>query len=130
MESNHIKIIECFNITGLGILAEIQHHLDGIPPSTQIIDPKTNETWIVKRRVLHGILILNKSEKHFKCETDSTHVDSVFKTQYEREIAVEKELNKRTQGIYQYLLKPINKKQKIKPEMGCILKVKTHNNTI
>jgi len=128
IESNHVKIIECFNITGLGVLTEIQHHFDGIPPNSQIIDPETNETWIIKKRVLHGILIFNNSEKYFECESDSTHVDSVFKTQHEREIAVEKELNKRKQGIYQYLLEPLNKKQKRKLVIGSILKVKTNKN--
>ena len=55
---------------------------------------------MVKKRVLHGILIINKSEKYFEFETDSTHVDSVFKTQNEREIVIEKELNKKEKGKY------------------------------
>lgn len=55
MESNSIKIIECFDITGLGLITEIQHQFDGIPPNTHLIDSITNEGWIVKKRIHQGI---------------------------------------------------------------------------
>jgi hypothetical protein len=131
MERNFVKIVECFNITGLGLLTELQHYENGIPPNTQIIDSNTDETWIVKKRVHHGILILDKSEKYFECETESMHVDSVFKTQSERKIAVDKELDKRKNSVYMYLIKPEKKKQKSKPEIGTELKIKKrHHNTV
>ncbi|MCA0133758.1 hypothetical protein [Winogradskyella alexanderae] len=130
MESNFVKIVECFNITGIGLLAELQHNVNGIPPNTEITDSTSDETWIIKKRVHHGILILDKSEKYFECETESMHVDSVFKTLTERKIAVEKELNKRKNGVYMYLIKPEKKKQKLKPEIGTelIIKKRHHNN--
>lgn len=130
MEPNFVKVVECFNITGLGLLIELKHNLNGIPSNTEIIDSTTNETWIVKKRVHHGILILDKSEKYFECETESMHVDSVFKTLSERKIAVEKELDKRNNRVYTYLIKPEKKKQKLKPEIGTELKIKKrhHNN--
>ncbi|KAA1245790.1 hypothetical protein [Aquimarina sp. RZ0] len=130
MKSDFVKIIECFNITGIGLLTELQHSENGIPPNTQIFDSITNETWIIKKRVHHGILILDRSEKYFECETESMHVDSVFKTKSEREIAVKKELEKRGKGIYLYLLKPKNKKNKVKPEKGTELKIKRQHNTM
>ncbi|WP_426430076.1 hypothetical protein ACPX19_11115 [Winogradskyella sp. HB-48] len=125
MEPNFVKVVECFNITGLGLLIELKHNLNGIPPNTEIIDCTTNEIWIVKKRVHHGILILDKSEKYFECETESMHVDSFFKTLSERKIAVEKEIDKRNNGVYTYLIKPEKKKQKVKPEIGTKLKIKT-----
>ncbi|MFC4632492.1 hypothetical protein ACFO3O_01130 [Dokdonia ponticola] len=124
MIPNFVKIVECFNITGVGLLTELQHNINGIPPNTEIIDLNTDETWIIKKRVHHGILILDKSEKYFECETDSMHIDSVFKTLTERKIAVDKELNKRKNGVYMYLIKPEKKKQKLKPEIGTELKIK------
>ncbi|AXT63056.1 hypothetical protein D1816_22820 [Aquimarina sp. AD10] len=130
MEQGFIKIIECFNITAIGLLTELQHSENGIPPNTQIFDPITNETWIVKKRVHHGILILDRSEKYFDCETESMHVDSVFKNLKDREIAVEKELNKRKNGIYSYLIETEKKKQKIKPEIGSKLKIKLQHNKV
>lgn len=125
MKSSFVKIIECFNITGIGLLTELKHNENGIPPNSQIIDQITNEIWIVKKRVHHGILILDKSEKYFECETESMHVDAVFKTQSERKVAVDKELDKRRNGVYLYLIKPEKKKQKLKPEIGIELKIKT-----
>ncbi|WP_157811725.1 hypothetical protein [Tenacibaculum sp. SZ-18] len=125
MESNFVKIVECYIITGVGILIELQHRENGIPPNTEIIDSTSNETWIIKKRVHNGILILDKSEKYFECETESMHVDSVFNTLTERRIGVETELDKRRNGIYMYLIKPKKKKQKLKPEIGTELKIKT-----
>ncbi|WP_299888811.1 hypothetical protein [uncultured Lacinutrix sp.] len=124
MKSGFVKIIECFNITGMGLLTELKHNENGISPNTELTDVSTNETWVVKKRVYHGILILDKSEKYFECETKSMHVDAVFKTQSERKIAVDKELDKRKNGIYLYLIKPEKKKQKLKPEIGTELKIK------
>jgi hypothetical protein len=125
MKSGFVEIIECFNITGVGFLTELQHNENGIQPNTKLIDETTNETWIVKKRVHHGILILDESEKYFECETESMHVDSVFKNQSERQLAVAKELDKRKNGIYLYLIKPEKKKQKSKPQIGTELKIKT-----
>ncbi|MEP0262374.1 hypothetical protein [Dokdonia sp.] len=125
MTSNFIKIIECFNITGFGILTELQHHENGIPPNTEIVEPETGESWIIKRRVLSGILLMTGLETTFDCETESEHISNRYKNAKEREIAIEKELGKRKNGIYWYLLKPINKKQKVKPEIGTELKIKT-----
>ncbi len=116
-------------MTGIGLLTELQHAENGIPPNTQIIDSVTNEIWIIKKRVHHGILILDESEKYFECETESMHVDSVFKTQSQRKIAVDKELNKRINGVYLYLIKPEKKKQKLKPEIGTELKIKNDTTT-
>lgn len=120
----YMKIIECFNLTRNELLVEVQHYQNGIPPNTKIFDCKTDETWVVKKRVHHGILILNDSEIFFDCETDSIHVDNVFKNLEDREKAVEKELNKRKNRIYSYLIKPEKKKQKLKPEKGAELKIK------
>ena len=107
MKSGFVKIIECFNITGIGLLTELQHNENGISPNTKLIDTATNETWIVKKRVHHGILIIDRTEKYFECETESMHVDAVFKTQSERKVAVDKELDKRNNGVYLYLIKEI-----------------------
>ncbi|WP_299249049.1 hypothetical protein [uncultured Aquimarina sp.] len=85
----------------------------------------TKESWIVKKRVLSGtLLVADDSEKYFDCETEYTHVNSVFKKLENREAAVQKELEKRKNGIYWYLLKPKNKEQKVKPEKGSLLKIK------
>ncbi|KAB1153367.1 hypothetical protein F7018_17010 [Tenacibaculum aiptasiae] len=127
MTKRKVRVIECFEIPGLGLLTELQHIENGIPPNSQIIDLETNESWIVKKRVYHGILILNELEKYFECETASIHIDSVFQKQLDREIAIEKELAKREKGIYYYLLAPENKRQRKKPKTGIELKINCTN---
>ena len=125
MRSNSIKIIECFNLTGIGLLTEVQHSENGIPPNTLVINSKTQEHWIVKKRILSETLLNASSETYFDCETEYKHILHSFKTEKARQTAVEKELERRKNGIYWYLLAPENKTQKVKPEIGSILKIKT-----
>ncbi len=130
MELGFVKIIECFDVTGIGLLTELQHFENGIPPNTQLINPETNDSWIVKKRVYHGILILDGSEIYFDCETASMHVDSVFKNEADRSIAVARESAKRKNGIYVYLIKAEKKKQNLKPEKGVELKIKRYGDQV
>ena len=125
MKKGFVKVIECFNITGIGILTELQHNENGIPPDTEIVDLNTETNWTVTKRVLSGTLLIADSEIMFDCETKSEHISNSYKTQKDREITVNKELERRKNGIYWYLIKPMNKKQKVKPEIGAELKIKT-----
>jgi hypothetical protein len=125
MKSNSIKILECFNFPKSRILTELQHYENGIPPNTEIVELETGECWIIKSRVLSGILLIADLETIFDCETELEHISNRYKNNKERETAIEKELDKRKNGIYWYLLKPKNKKQKVKPEIGTELTIKT-----
>lgn len=125
MEKGFVKIIECFNILGFGLVTELQHKENGIRPNTEIIDLNSKIRWIITKRVLSGTLLISDSEIIFDCETEYEHISNSFKTEKDREIAIEKELNKRQNGIYYYLLRPENKKQKSKPLIGSKLKIKT-----
>ncbi|WP_196888828.1 hypothetical protein [Aureivirga sp. CE67] len=125
MKKGYVKIIECFDIPGMGMLAELQHYENGIPPNTEIIDLETENSWFVKKRVYHGILISDESETYFDCETESMQVDNSFSSLSDRKNAIKKELNKRKKGIYFYLLKfkTTIHKEKAKPEIGMKLKI-------
>ena len=123
MKPKSIKIIDCFNVTGIGLFTEVQHSEDGIPPNTKLINTKTGESWTIKKRVLSGTLLGNDAEVYFDCETASMKKSSSFKSDKDREAAVEKEIEKRKNGIYSYLLKHENKKQIVKPEVGSVLKI-------
>ncbi|WP_370000293.1 hypothetical protein [Winogradskyella sp.] len=125
MEKGFVKIVECFNITGIGLLTELQHNENGIPPDTEIVDLKTETKWTIAKRVLSDTLLIADSEIIFDCETKHEHIRHSFKTQKDREIAVEKELERRKNGIYWYLIKRTDKKQNLKPEIGIKLKIKT-----
>lgn len=123
MNNNSVKVIESFNITGRGLMTELQHSVNGIPPNTKLFNPKTEEFWIVKKRVLSGTLLMTSSEVIFDCETEFEHTSSRFKTEKDKQIAFEKELEKRKIGVYWYLLVAENKKQTVKPEIGSLLKM-------
>ena len=121
MESNTVKIIDSFQITGRGLLTVLQHRENGLPPGTMVIDHKTGNSWVVKKRVYAGILLAEGAEIFFDCETEFEHVDHVYKTEKARREAVKKELKKREEGVYWYLLVAVNEKDK--PRKGIILKI-------
>ena len=123
MDINSVKVIECFNLKGRGLLTELQHSENGIPPHTRLINPETQESWIVKKRVLSGNLLAVNVEKIFDCETNFEHISHSYKTAKDKSKTINKELEKREKGIYWYLLAPETEKQTIKPEMGSYLKI-------
>ncbi|MHA7944596.1 hypothetical protein ACJOV8_016075 [Formosa sp. 3Alg 14/1] len=125
MKSNSIKILECFNFPESRFLTELQHNENGIPPNTEIVDSETGKSWIIKSRALSGILLIADLETKFDCETELEHISNRYKNNKERETAIEKELEKRKNGIYWYLLKAKDKKQKDKPKIGTELTIKT-----
>lgn len=122
-ETNSIKIIECFTITGRGLLTELQHSENGIPPNTQLINSESGETWTVKKRILSDTLLIADSETFFDCETEFEHVSHSYKTEIDRQQALEKERNQRKKGIYWYLLVSDDNQQQTKPKIGSLLKI-------
>lgn len=128
MKSNFIKVIECFEVKGLGLITEIQHLESGIPPNTLVFNLESNESWIVEKRIFSGVLLRTNSEKYFDNETEFMHIDDFFGKPIE--IARNEVLSKRENGIYLYLLKAINKKQTMKPEKGSLLKIARNHNII
>ena len=123
MNRRTLKIIECFNITGIGFMTEVQHFEQGIPPNTKIIHPKSRECWIVKKRVLSGLLLVDNSETYFECETEVEHISHSFRLPELREKAIQEELKKRSNNIYWYLLSPEIRTQKEKPGVGDIFEI-------
>jgi predicted thioredoxin/glutaredoxin len=124
MKTNFIKIIECFNIIGIGLLAELQHFENGIPSNTKLINSESEESWVVKKRVLSGTLLIADSETYFDSETEFEHISHSFKTDNDRQIAIDKELNKRENGIFWYLLVSERKNKKVKPDNGSSWEIK------
>lgn len=113
------KIIDCFNIKGRGLITEIQHQQNGLPPGSILEDPNTGNTWIVKKRILTGFLLIADAEVFFDCETAVEHETFRFKTLEAKETAFQKELQKRKEGIYCYLLK--GRGTQDKPGKNCVL---------
>lgn len=123
MKRGFVKVIECFNITGIGVLIELQHYENGIPPDTEIIDLNSETKWVITKRVLSGKLLNINSEIIFDCETKYEHLSYSFKTQKDQKIAISKELERRKNRIYWYFIKPMNNTQEFKPKVGSELKI-------
>ncbi len=114
-----LKIIESFKIQHLGFVSLIQHFENGIKPDTVVLDRETGEAWCVKKRMLSGILLVENKEVYFKCETEYNHMSMRFSTEEERQNAIDKECEKRKNGMYWYQLKGVNTKEK--PKVDSIL---------
>ena len=103
IKKDSIKIIDCFIISGLGIIAEIQHFKNGIAPNTEVFNLETGVYWVIKKRVFSGILIASNSEKYFDCETESMHVDFSFNTLKQRESMINNEIEKKEKKVFIYI---------------------------
>ncbi len=100
-----VKIIQTHYVTGVGLLAEIQHHLNGIAPMSILQCMDSGFTWQVEKRVLHGDLIVHNQEVIFDKETAYTHIHRHFTSPEQLKRRMSTSLRKRKQGIYAYLLR-------------------------
>jgi hypothetical protein len=123
MKTKTVKILECFNLHGMGLVTKLQHYENGIPPNTRLISHRSAQKWIVKKRILSGVLLLNNSEVYFECETKFDHISQIHRTEIEKKNALNKEIEKRKNGIYWYVLEPLNKIQDAKPEINSMLEI-------
>lgn len=76
------------------------------------------------KRIYSDSLLRSESKIVLDCETKIEHISLTFKTQKDRAHAINTEL-KKANGIYWYLIKSINKKQAIKPEISAELNIQT-----
>ncbi len=99
-----VHVIRAFYVKSLGIHAELEHSLNGLPSGTKL-HSTDKKTWEVVYRIRTSPGSVKRTD--FPNETTHTifvrhaqHVDleSVFKQQEERD----------AQGIYEYLLEPID----------------------
>lgn len=106
------KIISCFNITGRGLIAEVQHNLNGLPFETILKDFNSDNFWIVKERIFQGLLQIHDKEIYFDCETKFSHISNRITNKNEEMDFINKEAQKRKNGIYWYFLTPNIKERK------------------
>lgn len=93
-----------FNITGLGIVVELQHAQLGLKKGTVLTSEQSGLSWEVKARVLldHAV----DEQRVF----DSEAVEFMllkFSTIEKKEESVKKVITRESQNIFQYYLKPI-----------------------
>ncbi|PTX58392.1 hypothetical protein C8N46_11437 [Kordia periserrulae] len=108
-----IKILDSWNISGFGIIAEVENVQDGIPKGTILKSQESELTWIVKSRIVETLAIDELTRFPNETETpihlNLKNVSSMEKT---KERIVEKNLNR----IFQYHLEP--NKHNEKPKSG------------
>lgn len=106
IEIQKAKIISSFKITGRGIIAEIQHHLNGLPFETILKEIHSGNFWVVKERVYQGFLQIHNKEVYFDCETKFSHISSRLTDEKDELEFLNKEVEKRNNKIYWYFLSP------------------------
>ncbi|AOW19332.1 hypothetical protein LPB138_00940 [Urechidicola croceus] len=111
-----VKIIDSWNITGFGIIAELENIHDGITKGTKLKSQETGLTWIVESRIVETLAI--DSLKRFPNETE-TPMHLNFKSVSKLENAKETIIKKNRNRVFKYRLKP--SKQNEKPKNGEIL---------
>lgn len=105
MNINQALIYKSFEITGRGIVAEIQHFKEGLPKGTVLKSLLTGEKWAVNQRVLLNFFINN----HILFDNEEiTYSYFTFKSVEMFEQAKKEALERELANIFQYYLKPMN----------------------
>jgi len=111
-----VEIIDSWNVTGFGIIAELKNIHNGLPKGTKLKSQKSGLTWIVESRIVETLAI--DSLKRFQNETE-TPMHFNFKSVSKLENAKEKIIEKNRNQVFQYRLE--TNKQNEKPNNGEIL---------
>jgi hypothetical protein len=100
MEEKTIYIVECFVITGRGIIAELQHFEEGLPKGTLIKCKTTGNTWLIK----HRILFFHTGDMQQKFENETTEYSSFHFGNAEPRAISAKKIIERSKSYFSILL--------------------------
>ena len=116
---SEILILQSFAITGRGIVVEIQHNRQGLPPGTKMQSQINGRIWKIKHRLLFN----HTYEDHRLFDNEATvYSHFAFSSLENREKSRTDILNKEAEGIYQYCLEAEGHSEK--PEEGNKLTIK------
>lgn len=111
-----IEVIDSWDLTSGGIIAELRHQFDGLTTGSIIKSQTTDKTWRVKNRILfHHTL---DKQKRFPNEI-TTYTHSSFGSVEDMMNSATNILNKEEGNIFQYQLQAIGHYSK--PQKGDIL---------
>jgi len=114
-----IKIVDCWKITGYGMLADIQNLHGGLPTGTMLKSQTSGLTWQILSRMF-GSLSDDNETTRFSNETESLMTMS-FKTADDRVKAKESIAKKNRNSIFQYRIQAIGHIEK--PNLGETLSI-------
>lgn len=103
-----IKILDSSNITGFGIIVELENIYNGLPKGTILKSQETELTWIVESRIVETFAIDKLTR--FLNETE-TFIHLNFKSVSNLEKAMDRIVEMNQSRIFQYHLKPIEHKE-------------------
>jgi hypothetical protein len=109
IKEKNLKILECWNITGRGIIAELQYNGKGLPEGTILKSSQKNIQWKIKNRLLFNHTLDKQkrfpNEKEIIMRFHFRPIENLEKS--EKDIQ-----NKEEKGIYQYEIEGIGHDQK------------------
>jgi hypothetical protein len=112
-----IHVIDSWDTTAFGVIAELQHDFEGLASGTIIKSTTTDKEWRVKKRVLFYHTF--DRQKKFENEV-TTYVHASFESIEKQILSSKNILDKEEQKVFQYQLHPIGHSSK--PNVGDILK--------
>src|SRR5689334_16082034 len=108
-----IQVIESWNTTTFGVIAELAHYLEGLPSGLIIKSTTTSEEWRVKQRVLY----YHTFGKQRKFDVEAiTYVHASFAGPENLFSSAKNILDKEEQNIFEYRLQPVG--HNAKPKIG------------
>jgi hypothetical protein len=117
-----IEVIDSWDLTSRGIIADLQHQLDGLPTGSIIKSQTTDKEWRVNNRILfHHTL---DRQKKFPNEI-TTYTHSSFGSVDNMLASEKKILEREKQNIFQYQLQSVGHNSK--PVIGDTLLLLTTN---
>jgi hypothetical protein len=119
INQNEALVVTSFNITGRGVITDIQHLRQGLPTGTQLISTESGKAWRIKNR-----LLFNHTEREQKVFSNEEPVYALFSFGSAEKLLHSKKtiLEWEAQHIYQYWLEPVSHADK--PREGEVLTIK------
>lgn len=116
MSHQNIQVVDSWETTAFGVIAELHHDFDGLASGTIIRSTTKEKEWRVKKRILFYHTF--DRQKKFSNEL-TTYIHASFDSLEKQVISSKNILDKEEQNIFQYQLQQIGHSSK--PDVGDVL---------
>jgi hypothetical protein len=118
INQNEALVVTSYNITGRGVIADIQHVRQGLPPGTELYSQESGKEWRVKNRLLFSHT--DQEQQVFPNE-EPAYAHFSFRSVEDAFNPKKAILDREAQQIYQYTLQPVGHADK--PPEGEVLTI-------
>jgi hypothetical protein len=119
INQNEALVVTSYNITSRGVIADIQHVRQGLPPGTVLQSQESGKGWQVKNRLLFSH---TDQEQHVFPNEEPAYAHFSFRSVEDAIHSKKAILDREAQQIYHYTLLPVGHADK--PREGEMLKIK------